>query len=62
MGLKVHEHVDQMAMIKFIDIGNVRVQYLSVYLKVYIKVEDVMFFVVVEGLCIVVLICYVSWS
>ena len=42
-------------------IGNVEVQSLSVYFKVYIKVEGVMFFVVVvvRGLCMLVLICYV---
>jgi hypothetical protein len=45
-------------------VGNVKLQSLSVYLKVYyIKVEGVMlFFIVVEGLCILVLICYVCWS
>ena len=35
---------------------NVEVQSLSAYLKVYIKVEGVMFFVVIKGLCILVLI------
>ena len=43
-------------------VGNVEVQSLSVYFKVYIDIEGVMFFVVVEGLCMLVLICYVCWS
>ena len=44
-------------------VGNVEVQSLSAYLKVYIKIEGVMFVVVVvEGLCILVLICYLCWN
>ena len=39
--------------------GNVKVQFLSKFIKVYIKIKDVMFFVVVEGLCMLILICYV---
>ena len=33
------------------NVGNVEVQSLSVYYKVYVKIEGVMFFFVVEGSC-----------
>ena len=33
------------------NVGNVEVQSLIVYYKVYVKIEGVMFFFVVEGLC-----------
>ena len=43
-------------------VGNIEVQSLRVYFKVYIKVEGVMFFIFVECLCMMVLICYLCWS
>ena len=43
-------------------VGNAKVQSLSVYLKVSINVEGIMFFVVVEDLCMLVLIYYACWS
>ena len=36
-------------------VDNVEVQFLSIYFKVHIKVKGVMFFVVVEGLCMLMI-------
>ena len=43
-------------------VDNVEVQSLSIYFKVRIKVKGVMFFVIIEDLCMLVLICYACWS
>ena len=40
-------------------VGNVEVQSLIVYFKGYIKVDGLTFLVVIEGLCMLVLICHV---
>ena len=43
-------------------VGTIEVQYLNVFLKLHIKVKDVIFFIVVDSLGMLMVICYVCYK